>query len=157
MGETPITASREINRPTSLIVEHYHNAARDAYSLWREVGKPRNGPIHDPMKESRCKFKYMLRKCRRDKNTVLADKLAEQFHNKSDKEFRRNIKNKIMNSKVNLPTMIDNVKGDAIPEMWKKHYESVFNCVNGSNCSDVHNDLCGKHINYDQSVSAGNV
>ena len=132
-------------------VEPYHNAARDAYSLWREVGKPRNGPIHDLMKQSRCKFKYMLRKCRRDKNTVLADKLAEQFHNKSDKEFWRNIKNK-MNSKVNLPTMIDNVKGDAIPEMWKKHYDSVFNCVNGSNCADVHNDLCGKHINYDQSM-----
>ena len=45
-----------------------------------------------------------------------------------------------MNSKVNLPSMIDNVKGDEIPEMWKNHYESVCNCVNGSNCSDVHND-----------------
>ena len=113
------------------------------------MGKPRNGPIHDLIKQSRCKFKHMLRKCRRDKNTVLADKLSEQFHNKSDKEFWRNIMNK-MNSKVNLPTMTDNVKG--VPEMWKKHYESVFSCVNGSNCSDVHNDLCGKHINYDQSM-----
>ena len=92
------------------------------------MGKPRNGPIHDLKKQSRCIFKYMLRKCRRDKNTVLADKLAEQFHNKSDKEFWRNIKNK-MNSEVNIPTMIDNIKGDAIPEMWKKRYESVFNCV----------------------------
>ena len=46
----------------------------------------------------------MLCKCRRDKNTVLADKFTEQFNNKSDKEFWRNIKNKI-NSKVNLPTI----------------------------------------------------
>ena len=29
---------------------------------------------------------------------------------------------------------------------------SVFNCVNGSNCSDVRNDLCGKHIHYYQSM-----
>ena len=40
--------------------------------------------IHDLIKQYGCKFKYMLRKCNRDKKIVLTDKLTEQ-HNKSDK------------------------------------------------------------------------
>ena len=43
------------------------------YMAGGEKTKEWNGPIHDHMKQSRCTFKYMLRKCRSDKNTVLAD------------------------------------------------------------------------------------
>ena len=57
-----------------------------------------------------------------------------------------------MNSKLNLLIMIDNVNGVEISEMWKNHSESVFNCVNGSDCSDVYDDLCNKHTHYDQSM-----
>ena len=115
-------------------VEPAHQAARDAYLMWREFGKPRTGPIYNVMKQSRCKFKYVLRKCKRNKETIIADKLANKFSSKSDREFWKDVKN-IMNSKVKLPNLIGECKGDDIPDMWKNHYENIFNSVENSNCT----------------------
>ena len=103
-------------------VEPFHEAARDAYNLWRNTGKPRNGQIYELMCKTRSKFKYMLRKCKRKKNSFLADKLTKKFSDKNDKEFWRDIKN-MTNSKVPLPNMVDNAKGAEIPVFWKHHYE----------------------------------
>ena len=57
----------------------------------------------------------------------------------------------IHNSKVSLPSVIDGVKGDSnIAEMWKKHYESLLNCINDFTHKDemlqVMNDLCGSDL-----------
>ena len=47
----------------------------------------------------------------------------------------------INNSKVELPNVVGNAKGDQIPDMWRVHYESVFNCVQDSNCMNKLNVL----------------
>ena len=58
------------------------------------------------MKFSRSKFKYALRKCKRDKETIIADNIAEKLCQKDDRDFWKNIK-QMTNTKVKLPTNID--------------------------------------------------
>ena len=39
------------------------------------------------IKLSRCKFKYALRKCKRDKHTIIADNIAEKLCQKDNRDF----------------------------------------------------------------------
>ena len=137
-------------------VEPYHSAARDAYVMWRNVGKPRNGPIFDIMRRSRSKFKSVLRKCKRNKDIILADKLADSFRTKNDRDFWKDIKRQL-NSKVNLPNQVDNCKGDDIPCMWKAHYDFVFNSVGNSNCSNFLKNIGDMDFDNNMIVSAGEI
>ena len=73
-------------------VKELHVEARHAYLTWRDVGKPRQGDIFTTMKLSRSKFKYALRKCKRDKETVIADIIAEKLCQKDSRDFWKNIK-----------------------------------------------------------------
>ena len=105
-------------------VKPYHNAARESYLLWRNVGKPRSGVSYDTMRHARIRFKHALKTCRKNANSILADKLAIQHCNKNDKQFWKDIKNSL-NSKVKLPNVVNSCKGSDIPEMWKQHYNDM--------------------------------
>ena len=106
-------------------VKELHDAARHAYLTWREIGKPRQGDVFTMMKLSRSKFKYALRKCKRDKETIIADNIAEKLCQKDNRDFWKNIKH-MTNTKVKLPTNIDGVHGDNdIVSMWKQHYAAI--------------------------------
>ena len=58
-----------------------HADARDAFKFWVVSGKPRQGDVFDSMRMSRAKFKYLLRKCRREEATIRADNLASELCN----------------------------------------------------------------------------
>ena len=115
-------------------VDSFHNAARDAYLLWQQDGKPTRGYVYDLMRSSKRKFKYALRKCKNNNNRIISDRLADKLCTKSDKDFWKDIRN-ISNSKVNLPNLVGDAKGDQIPNMWNTHYKSIFNSVSNSKCS----------------------
>ena len=69
-----------------------HAAARDAYLLWKHSGKPIQGVIYDLMKQTRSTFKYALRVCKGNKNSIISDKIAEAMCAKNDRAFWREIK-----------------------------------------------------------------
>ena len=126
-------------------VREVHAAARDAYLLWKIGGRPRQGVLYDLMRNSRLRFKHALRMCTNNKNAIIADKIADNLCNKDDRTFWRKIKN-VTNSKVKLPSRIGDVHGsNAVAGMWKEHYSSIFNAVNGSNCTELHAELCDAH------------
>ena len=79
-----------------------HDAARDAYLLWKHSGKPRQGVVYDIMKQARSKFKYALRVCKCNRNSIISDKIAESMYAKNDRDFWREIHN-YSNSKLRLP------------------------------------------------------
>ena len=90
--------------------------------------------------------------CKHNKNTIIADKIADNLCNKDDRTFWREIKN-ITSSNVKLPSRIGDVHGsDAVAGMGKEHYSSIFNAVNGSNCSELHAELCDAYYEFDRSV-----
>ena len=133
-------------------VDVVHNAARDAYLLWKDSGKTRQGAIYDLMKRSRAQFKYALRKCKVNKNTIIADKIANKMSGNNVREFWNEIKVN-MNSRVNLPSVIDNSNGDEqITEMWQSHFEQVFNTVKESNCQGLHAELQSADLVFCQDM-----
>ena len=115
--------------------------------------KPRQGDVFIMMKLSRSKFKYALRKCKRDKETIIADNIAEKLCQKDDRDFWKNIK-QITNKKVKLPTNIDGVHSDNdIVSMWKQHYAAIFNSVENSSCDQAHSDFCNTNIAFDNAMT----
>ena len=99
---------------------------RDAFKLWILSSKPRHGDVFQSMKQSRARFKFKLRQCKRDEARQRADILADDLHttlfwSHVSKQNRRCI----------IPA--DKVGGatgrDSIASMWKNHYAKMFNCV----------------------------
>ena len=119
----------------------------------REIGKPRQGDVFTMMKLSRSKFKYALRKCKRDKETIIAGNIAEKLCQKDNRDFWKNIKH-MTNTKVKLPTNIYGVHGDNdIVSMWKQHYAAIFNSVENSSCDQAHRDFCNTNIAFDNDMT----
>ena len=72
-------------------VKELHSAACDFYWLWRETGKPRQGDVFNVMKLSRIKFQHAIRKCKRDKENILADSTAQKVCKKVHGKFWKEI------------------------------------------------------------------
>ena len=133
-------------------VKDLHEAARDAYLLWTYSGKPRQGVVHDIMKQARSKFKYALRVYKSNTNSIISDKIAESICAKNDRAFWREIKY-YSNSKLKLPNAVGNAQGsDNISVMWQEHYSHVFNMVSDSNCKSLHADLCKEDSLFDNGM-----
>ncbi len=61
-----------------------------------------------------------------------ADSLAGKLCNNSAYDFSKEVKT-INNSKTPLPTNIEGIVGnDKIIELWRKHYQDLFNCVHSN-------------------------
>ena len=68
-----------------------------------------------------------LENAKEKKNSIIADNLANNLCNKRDKEFWKQTQ-QINNKHFPLPQKIDNTHGiDNVCNMWKTHYNSVFN------------------------------
>ena len=82
-------------------VKEQHEAARDSYWLWLEMGKPMNGDVFTLMKLCRSRFKYALRKCMRDKETSVYDSIADKMCQTDQRNFWKEIRCRpTMNSKT---------------------------------------------------------
>ena len=106
------------------------------------------------MKQARAKFKYALRLrvCKRNKNSIISDKIAESMCAKNDRAFWREIK-KYSNSKLKLPNAVGDAQGsDNISVMWQEHYRHIFNMVSESNCKRLHADLCKEDYLFDNDM-----
>ena len=83
-GVIPITKcncmSDEHNTPGwNEYVKDAHSEARDAFKLWVQSIKPRQGDVFQSMKQSRARFKFKLRQCKREEARVRADILANDL------------------------------------------------------------------------------
>ena len=108
-------------------VRDLHAASRESFLLWKDAGKPRHGLVYNVMKQCKTKFKYAMRHCRNNEDTLRADALAKKLSTKKDYEFWRDIRN-INNSKVALPNCIgENHGAKEITDMWFDYYNVLFN------------------------------
>ena len=53
------------------VVPGWNDKVKDAYLIWRAIGKPRQGDVFNSMKLSRTKFKHAIRKCKRKTKKLL--------------------------------------------------------------------------------------
>ena len=104
-----------------------HSDARNAYLIWRNSGKPRNGYMYSEMKRTRSYFKYVLRKCKSNKDINAANVLANKLLAKDDKGFWKEIK-KMNTTNVPLANCVDGVTGSKnISSQWKAHFSNILN------------------------------
>ena len=73
------------------IIKAAHSDARDAFKFSVRSSKPRHGEVLDSMRISRAKFKYLLRKCRREEATIRADILASHLCNNDSALFWKHV------------------------------------------------------------------
>jgi len=115
------------------VVKEAHQAARDAFLLWRQLGRPRHGAVWNIMRKTRAKFKLLLRQCRRSEAQSRADALAMHLHQGGCKSFWNALRSQ-NRSKPNLPNTVDGYTGATdIANMWRNYYSSLFNSVNSAN------------------------
>ena len=129
-----------------------HEGARECFIVWRDAGKPRQGPICDMMKLSRARFKYSLRFIKQHESQLRKDALANKLAQGKPGEFWKDVR--LMNNcRTPLPCSIDGVSGDAnIAGIWKEHFEQLFNCIN-----DVGDVTFSTEYSSDIAVSAAEV
>ena len=108
--------------------EETHAAARDAFLWWVQNGRPRGGPIHMSMQQTRALFKQSLRHCRQVTSQTHADSLAKKLLTNNSKKFWTEIK-KICGKSTNpVASTIGSASGSKdITEMWKTHYSTLLN------------------------------
>ena len=74
-------------------VKDAHTEARNFYILWRDMGKPKHGPICDysVLRKTRLHFKYLLKQCKQREDMAQADAMAKFMHTKDTVTFWKNI------------------------------------------------------------------
>ena len=90
--------------------------------------------VFDSMRISNAKFKYLLRKCKREEATIRADIIASDLSNNDSTLFWKHV-SKQNNGSLKLADTVGHV---AIGSMWNDHYSQLFNCAKGdTHKSDV--------------------
>ena len=106
-----------------------HAEARDAFLLWINSGKPRQGATFELMSKSRARFKHALRQCKDASSHHTADSIAKKLLKCDSRGFWKEVKK--LNNKdkdVPLPETIDGQTGiQPILDMWKAHYKTLLN------------------------------
>ena len=110
-------------------VSDIYDFSCEARRMWLDHGKPRQGIVHETFVKSKRQFKYALRFITRNESALRKESLAKKLSQLNRNEFWKEISS-INNSKMMLPSSIENATGvDEICKLWKRHYESIFNCL----------------------------
>jgi len=109
-------------------VKEAHARARDAFIHWQVNDKPRQGPIHVAMLESKANFKRCLRFCKSIKDKAIADSIAKSLLLKDGVTFWKEVKKLGKSGANSLASSIDGAVGENnICNIWKDHYENLLN------------------------------
>ena len=120
-------------------VKEKHNAAIEFYKLWRDNGKPRQGPFYENYRRSKLNYKYAIRAIKRNEDTIKADNVANKLGDKNFSGFWDSVR-KFNRSKTVLPQQIGKAVGEKdICNQWKTHFHSIYNSVANSSDETFHN------------------
>ena len=114
-------------------LKELHGKARECnYLVWKDIGRPRTGDVHDDMRVSGLRFKYVFRQCRANEEMMRADALAHSLSSRDSTLFWKDI-GKMANSKVPLASKVENAVGNhKITDMWKIHFSDLLNSVHNT-------------------------
>ena len=72
-------------------LKELHGKARECYLVWKNVGRPRTGDVHNDMRVS-LRLKYVLRQCRANEEMMRADALASSLSSRDSTSFWLTVK-----------------------------------------------------------------
>ena len=119
-------------------VSEKHDAAREAYLCWLEVGKPKFGYHFDRMTRTRAVFKLALRYCKNHIEELKADACAEAVFDKDPRKFWNSVY-KMSNSKASC--QVNSIGGASgtqnVVNMWMSHFQELYSTVSESKYRNV--------------------
>lgn len=75
-------------------VAEHHAAAREAFKLWTNAGRPRQGDVFEYKKQANARYKYALCHIKNNENAIRADLLARKPQNNNYADFWKAINSK---------------------------------------------------------------
>jgi len=128
-------------------VHDAHIAAKDAFRLWCAWNKPKSGPVFDLFKKSRATYKYAIRHCRMQEETIRADKLASSLASKNYCRFWSSV-SRCKGGKGTPPPTVGGITGsEGICQMWRDQYNTLFNSVSSS--QEINSDFVSRYCKFD--------
>ena len=108
-------------------VKDAHSEGRDAFKLW--ILSSKQGDVFQSMKQSRARFKFKLRQCKRDEARIRADILADVLVKRNTTLFWSHVSKQNRRCIIPADTVGGATGRESIASMWKNHYANLFNCV----------------------------
>ena len=132
--KNPSSTRVSVNRPGwNDIAKEVYEESKEAFMDWKNAGRPRHGPIFDIKKRAQARFKYAMRYLKLNEEQIRKNNLAEKLVGGDPRDFWQDVK-KLSSSNNVLPSTIEGTTGtQAIANLWKHHYEQIFNCVPSNN------------------------
>jgi len=119
------------------IVSNKHRLALEAFLAWAAAGKPRSGPEHWLMKQTRSQFKLALHYCKHHEDSILADMSASSLATKDYRNFWMHIRKTSNDRSTSHANCVGGCTGDSeVTRMWMKHYQHLYNSVSDNNARD---------------------
>ena len=138
-------------------VKDAHSEARDAFKLWVQSSKPRQGDVFQSMKQSRARFKFKLRQCKREEARVRADILANDLVKRNTTQFWKHVSKQHRRCLIPADTVGGATVRDSIACMWKTHYANLFNFVDSASDKESVLDTISRVSNVPDTLCSDDV
>ena len=127
-----ITTNVDPDGLSSEYVKELYDISRKAFIQWKESGSPDSGQLFDRKKIAKSRVKYAIRYINKHVDNLRKQSLANTLLKTDCRNFWKEIRS-LNKSSVSLPLTIDGISGvHNITNMWKQHYEALFNSVSSS-------------------------
>ena len=104
----------------------YHDA-RDKFLTWVKNGRPLDCLLHDDMVRSRKNFKTKLKLCKKNKNKIKNDKMAENLAKNNSKSFWKGVKERFFKRPEYSLKIDGSVDPFVIVNKFSCFFKSIFN------------------------------
>ena len=99
------------------------------HNLWVDCGRPRNSVVADCMRRTRAAYHYAIRQTKRDRDSIVRERLAEALINESGRDFWAEVK-KIRSNKAGCSRMVDGCNDESsIARVFAAKYKSLYTSV----------------------------
>ena len=113
-------------------VKQKYNDSRQAFKYWVSQNRPRNGIAVFNMRKCRMDFKRALAEARRNANTIMSTKLAEDNLRGNSRTFWRTVKRMSKRAAV-IVDRVDSAQGEVeVAELWTQRFKKLHSSVDCS-------------------------
>ena len=121
------------------------------HSLWIQIGRPRDGPVFQSMRESKRQYMYANRRNKRNVKQKRIEKMAEAIVEDKSRDFFKEVKK--FHPKDTKAPMIDNhIDSKEIADVFAQKYHELYNSV-PSDAGDM--QRINHHISQNITTSNG--
>ena len=118
--------------------------------MWIRAGKLTSGPLFNERKLARHKYHWAIKYVKKNKESIILNKTAEQLTNKSFREFWKIIRKMKGNVKASSNIIDNHSTDDAIADHFRSIYDSLYNSVKDDTINNTKikvNDLINNKCN----------